>query len=342
MSLDKRINQGKILYFIKISKISGQCMLIQTMLFALGLILVLKGGNLFVDSSTSIATLLRVPRFIIGGTIVSIATTSPEFVVSATASYLGDSGIAVGNALGSVIANIGLIVSLTAILTPVTVDLLPFKRRSIWMLIISVFVLVFAWNAQISRIGGLFLVLSAILYLILNMIKAHWERKKTPSTTEQPSSETPSISMQKSILYFAAGTALVITGSWLLVNSGIAIATALKIPSLIIGLTAIAIGTSLPELITAITSAKKNVADLSISNIIGANILNLSLITGTAAMIHPLTIDPITLYYAFPWVFIMIIGVMVMFWKTGTMTKRSGMMMLSLYGIYVLGLFFLS
>jgi cation:H+ antiporter len=312
-------------------------MLINLALFILGLFLILKGGDLFVDSSTTIATRLNVPRFIIGGTIVSLATTAPEFVVSVTASYLGDSGIAVGNALGSVIANIGLIVSLTAILSPVSVELLPFKRRSIMMLILAICVFIFAWNFEISRWGGLFLFLLAMIYLILNMVKANWERKK--ATTEESNKIT--ISIKKSIINFIIGTVLVITGSWLLVNAGTAIATALKIPSLIIGLTAVAVGTSLPELVTAITSAKKKVTDLSISNIIGANILNLSLILGTAAMIHPLTIDSFTRYYAFTWVFIMIIGVMLAFWKKGKMTKTTGMVLLSLYVIYIFGLFLL-
>src|SRR5262245_32010990 len=102
-------------------------MVIQIVLFILGFILVLKGGDLFVDSSASIARKLKVPRIIIGGTIVSLATTAPELVVSTTASYLGDSGIALGNALGSAIANIGLIVSLSAIIAPISVDLVPFK-----------------------------------------------------------------------------------------------------------------------------------------------------------------------------------------------------------------------
>jgi len=230
-------------------------MLIQIALFILGLILVLKGGNLFVDASTTIASLLMVPRFIIGGTIVSIATTSPEFVVSATASYLGDSGIALGNALGSVIANIGLIIGITAILTPISIDPKPFKRRCLWMLIITLFILIFAWDSEISRWGGLLLVLSATAYLVLNMVKANLERKKALSHTEEPLEVK--MPMKKAIGYFAIGILLVITGSWLLVNAGIAIATALQIPSTLIGLTVVAVGTSLPELITAITSAKK-------------------------------------------------------------------------------------
>lgn len=196
---------------------------------------------------------------------------------------------------------------------------------------------IFAWNLEISRWGGLFLVISALIYLLLNLIKARSERQKNKSLEPQATPEM-NVPMINAVMHFLLGTVLVVAGSWLLVNSGTAIATALKIPSFIIGLTAVAVGTSLPELITAITAARKQVTDLSISNIIGANILNLGLITGTAAMIRPLTMDLFTKYYAFTWVFIMIIGMMIIFWKTGKMTKRSGIIMLSLYGLYVIGL----
>lgn len=312
-------------------------MLWQLILFTAGFFLVLKGGDLFVGSSAAIARKLNIPRIIIGGTIVSLATTAPEFVVSTTASYLGDSGIALGNALGSAIANIGLIVSITAIIAPISVDLVPFKRRTIWMLLTTLVVFIFAWNLHISRWGGLFLFIAALVYLALNFIKAMSERKKSPaSIVETP--EEKNETFGKSVFFFAIGTLVVIVGSQLLVKSSIAIAEALKIPTFIIGLTVVAVGTSLPELVTAVTSARKKVADLSISNIIGANILNLSLITGVSAMIRPLTLDLFTRHYAFLWVFIMIVGMMFIFWKTGKMTRRAGIIMLGLYVLYLIGL----
>jgi len=312
-------------------------MVIQLVLFALGLLLVLKGGDLFVDSSAAIARRLNIPRIIIGGTIVSLATTAPELVVSTTASLKGDAGIALGNAVGSAIANIGLIVGVSAILAPISMDIIPFRRRSLWMLITAVLVLVFSWDLTVTRLAGLALVLSAAIYLILNCIQAIRERKKEQAPVESSSQEKDT-SLGKAITVFAIGAVLVIVGSHFLVNSGIAIATALKIPSLVIGLTAVAVGTSLPELVTAITSAKKKVADLSIGNIVGANILNLGLITGVSAMIRPLTLDLFTRYYAFTWMFIMIIGMMIIFWKKGEMGKKAGILLISLYGVYTLGL----
>jgi cation:H+ antiporter len=311
-------------------------MLINLGLFALGLFLVLNGGDFFVDSSTTIASRLKIPRVVVGGTIVSLATTAPELVVSTTASYLGDSGIALGNAIGSAIANIGLIVGISAILAPVAIDVADFRRRAIWMFLSATLVVLFSWNLQVSFQSGLILFLLACSYLVLNAVRAIIERKRDQTVTSTKQEEDTS--MFGAVVRFALGAILVIIGSKLLVQSSIAIAEALRIPSLIIGLTAVAVGTSLPELVTAVKAAKKNVADLAIGNIVGANILNLAFITGASAMIRPLSLDHFTRYYAFPWLFIMIIGMMIILWKTGKMNKTAGITLLSLYVVYNVGL----
>lgn len=316
-------------------------MIFYIFLFIAGLVLVLQGGNYFVDSSVSIARQLKIPRIVIGGTIVSLATTAPEFVVSTTASYMGDSGIALGNALGSAIANIGLIVSVSAILAPIVIDVADFRRRAIWMLVSAALVFLFSWDLEISHQGGIILLILATLYLSLNALRAVLERKQNRTPDENSSAED-NISIGKLLLMFLFGVGLVIVGSKLLVNSSIEIAKALKIPSIIIGMTVVAVGTSLPELVTAITSAKKKVADLAVGNILGANILNLALITGASAVINPLSLNLIDRYYAFSWLFIMIIGMMIIFWKKGEMQKKAGYIMLSLYVIYNLGLIFFS
>lgn len=250
-------------------------MLYYLALFVLGLLLVLKGGELFVDSSVIIAERLKIPRIVIGGTIVSLATTTPELVVSITASYMGDAGIALGNAVGSSIANIGLIVGVSAVLAPIAIDVEDFRRRAIWMLLSAILVVVFAWHLNLARSSGLILFIMSLCYLSFNFLRAIREWKKDEVVSNTIVSETSS-SLNKAIMSFLVGAVLVIVGSTLLVNLGIAIAELLKIPSLIIGLTAVAVGTSLPELVTAITSAKKNVVDLSIGNIVGANVLNLA------------------------------------------------------------------
>lgn len=312
-------------------------MLYYGILFAIGLLLVLKGGDLFVDSACNIATRLKIPRIVIGGTIVSLATTMPELVVSTTASYMGDAGIAVGNAVGSAIANIGLIVSITAILTPIAIDVKDFRRRALWMFLSAILVFIFSWDLHVGYFSGITLLIIALSYLFFSTLRAILERKNIVAPIDNITGKETS-DLPKIILAFLVGIVLVVVGSKLLVNSGIAIAQALKVPSLVIGLTAVAVGTSLPELVTAITSAKKKTADLAIGNIIGANILNLAFITGASAIIRPLSLDFFTRNYAFSWLFIMVFALILSLWKNGKMGKKSGIIILSLYILYNLGL----
>lgn len=315
-------------------------MLLQLTIFAIGIILVLTGGDRFVDASIVIANKLKIPRMIVGGTIVSLATTAPELVVSTTASYMGDSGIAVGNALGSAIANLGLIIGVSAILAPLAVDVADFRRRSLWMLFSGLFVFLYSLDLVIDRRAGLVLFIVALLYLSLNTLRAILERKNVANPKKEIHEDD--VPLTRALLTFIIGAVLVVIGSKLLVNSGIKIAESLGIPTLIIGLTAVAVGTSLPELITAITSVKKRVADLSVGNIIGANVLNLVMITGASAMVNPLTIDLFTRYYAFWWMFIMIATTMILLWKKGQMGKRGGWVLISLYVLYNAGLLYFS
>ena len=240
-------------------------------LLAVGFVLVAAGGHLFVDASVHIARVLRVSRMVIGGSIVSLATTVPELVVSATASVMGDSGIALGNAVGSVIANIGLIVG--------TVALVP----------------------RASDVLG---------------------RVKT----------------SRSVWLFVLGAVLIAVGSQLLVTSGIGLATALGVSSVVIGLSVVAIGTSLPELVTGVSSALKGVPDLSIGNILGANLLNLAMIVGLSGVIHPLTVGSFTQRYSYSWLVIFILLIVVMLGRTGVLGRRGGFALLSLYFVYVIGL----
>ena len=140
-------------------------MLYDVILIVIGLGLVAKGGDLFVDSSISIGHALRVPRFVIGGTLVSLATTTPELVVSAMASSVGDSGIALGNAIGSCICNIGLIIGTVALLTPVEVEKRGFANRAAWMVAAAVLVVLFTWDRTLSRPLALVLLALAVAYL---------------------------------------------------------------------------------------------------------------------------------------------------------------------------------
>ena len=304
-------------------------------LIAIGFALVAKGGDLFVDSSVQIGRALRIPRFVIGGTLVSLATTGPELVVSATAATMGDSGIALGNAVGSCICNIGLIVGTVALIMPVQVDIADFVRRAGWMVGGGMLVVAFSWDLTMDRLYGGVLLGLAIAYLGWDLLGILRSRRGSGEETADPDAAGE---LAGPIGWFAVGGACVLAGSYLLVNSGQGLAAALGVPSAIIGFSVIAIGTSLPELVTGVTAARKGVPDLSLGNIIGANVLNLLLIVGLSGTIQPLVLDGFSQWYGFPWLgifFLTIVGVVL---KNGVVRRAAGIGLLILYALYMIGL----
>ena len=308
-------------------------MLYEIVAVLLGLVLVVKGGDLFVGASLAIAKLLRIPPMVIGATLVSLATTTPELVVSVTASVRGDSGIAVGNAIGSCIANIGLVIGTVALITPVAVNLSDFRRRTRWMVIAGVLVMLFSWNHTIDRLSGIMLLMFAAAYLYGDY--RHIRARRTVATAEDGATIE---SAGLTIGWFLIGVLLILAGSHLLVTSGIKLAEALGVSSAVIGLSVIAIGTSLPELTTGIAAAQKGQPELSIGNIIGANILNLGLIIGMSGAIRPLTLASVTQSYSYPWLAVFFAASILLMGRRGIMTRPCGFLLLGLYVVYLAGL----
>ena len=310
-------------------------MLYDILLIAVGFALVAKGGDLFVDSSIHIGRALRIPRFVIGGTLVSLATTTPELVVSVTAASMGDSGIALGNAVGSCICNIGLIIGVVAIIMPVRVDRPDFIRRAAWMAGGGVLVVAFSWDRSMERIYGVLLLAGAVAYLAWDLAGILRSRRRSAAEAADPDATE---GLGAAVGWFAVGAACVIVGSRLLVTSGQGLAAALGVPSAIVGFSVIAIGTSVPELVTGVTAARKGVPDLSLGNIVGANVLNLLLIVGLSGTIQPLAIDPFSQGYGFPWLGIFIVTVIGIVLRFGVVRRAAGIALLLLYALYVMGL----
>ena len=310
-------------------------MLYDILLIAVGFALVAKGGDLFVDSSIQIGRALRIPRFVIGGTLVSLATTGPELVVSATAATMGDSGIALGNAVGSCICNIGLIVGTVALIMPVQVDRPDFIRRAGWMVGGGLLVVAFSWDLTLDRLYAGALLGLAIAYLGWDLLGILRSRRETAAET-QAADDT--VALAGPVGWFAVGGTSVLAGSYLLVNAGQGLAAALGVPSAIIGFSVIAVGTSLPELVTGVTAARKGVPDLSLGNIIGANVLNLLLIVGLSGTIQPLVLDPFSQWYGFPWLGIFFLAIVGVVLKNGVVRRAAGIGLLMLYALYMIGL----
>ena len=258
-------------------------------LFAVGLVLLIKGGDWFVDSATGIAKRFRVPEIIIGATVVSIGTTLPEVMVSATAAINHNGAIAYGNAIGSIICNTSLIAALTIAIRPA-----PVNRKAITMPVIFFFIsvaiyLVAAYGFQrFDRWLGIVMLAVFALYMTLTIRQGF----KNPVTVEahEEEEDTAEGSLLKDIIVLVVSAALIAVGADMLEGSSVSLATMAGIPTEVVGVTIVALCTSLPELVTAITALAKGHGALSLGNIIGANIFNLVLVSGVAVTISPFAV----------------------------------------------------
>jgi len=304
------------------------------LLFA-GLALVVKGGDLFVAAAIRLATFLRMPKIVVGSTLVSLATTTPELVVSIMAGLRGEPGLAVGNAVGSCLCNIGLILGITALLRNVEVTMATLRVPLLAMMGAGVLLLALAWDLEIARWQGGALLLGGAGYFVWDFWR-HWRSRGVIESAEaQIIGEELSDARWAwfetragTVTQFLAGAAVVVFGSRLLVDGAVALAAKLGIPPVVIGLTVVAVGTSLPELITAINSSRRAVSDLAVGNVLGANIANLTLIVGAAAVIHAVPIERVTLVFHFP---AMLAAGALVWWQLAThgrLTRREGVLLL--------------
>ncbi len=316
-------------------------LILNIFLFALGIGLIFKGSDFFVDASVAIGERARLPRLLVGSTIVSLATTSPELVVSISSGLNKVSDLAVGNALGSVAANLGLILALAAIISPLRG--LPGKLFGRFQIMLAFLLLLFliSLDTSIPQWRGIILICLGIVYLIIDYARARGNPGLMQEEVTPAESEAPSKSFRSVLLFFFIGFIMVIGGSNMLVYSGTSIAHMLGVSPLFIGLTLVAVGTSLPELATAVTAVRKGVFDLSFGNLIGASALNLTLVTGTAAAIYPLTISRTTQLFTFPFILVLSIS---LFWYLRAkkqLTRPGALILLAAYLCFVAGLVFL-
>lgn len=278
-------------------------MVLPIVLFCLGLILIIKGGDYFIDSSINIARISNLPEILIGATIVSIATTAPEAIVSITASFKNYTEMSVGNAVGSIICNTGLILGITNFIKPSKVKGKFIKIKSL-MLILYFFLFFMVSNDRIiNTTDAVLLLILLIGYFIFDSFVIKYKKAQPISYNHTYVSKK---AYCKIFMFFIIGILGIFIGSNLLINNGIIIAQFIGVPEAVISLTFIALGTSLPELTTALTAFKKGHSSLSVGNIIGANILNISLVLGASGAINSLTITKQNLFLDLPLAFIMI------------------------------------
>ena len=262
-------------------------MLVPVLLFAVGLVLLIKGGDWFVDGATDIAEHFHVPELVIGATIVSLGTTLPEVMVSATSAVSGHGEIAYGNAIGSIICNTALIAAITVSVRPGPVDPKSLKTPVFFFFAAAA---LYSINAYLTGYFGYAIGICLLIILALYLYCTIRQGLKNPAPAEETEASKESRALWLSIVMLIGGAALIAVGANLLVDNGTLIAQALGVPESVIALTFVALGTSLPELVTAITSLIKGHGSLSLGNVIGANILNLVLVSGVASVLRPFSI----------------------------------------------------
>ncbi len=262
-------------------------MLLATAAIVVGFILLVWGADRFVIGAAALARNLGVAPLLIGLTIVGFGTSAPEILVSAMASYQGNPALAIGNALGSNIANIGLILGATALISPLLVKSDILRREYPLLLIVSIGAFVLLSDGSLGRIDGVILLLGLVTSLLLVIHIAKSRVRKDPLEAEFDAEIPTDLSTFAAIAWFTLGLALLLISSRMLVWGAVEIAQTFGVSDLVIGLTIVAIGTSLPELAASIMSALKNEHDIAIGNIIGSNLYNLLAVLSVPGLFAP-------------------------------------------------------
>ena len=260
-------------------------MIIPGILFLFGLLCLIKGGDWFVDGASALARRFHLPELLIGATVVSVGTTLPEVMVSTISAVSGHGEIAYGNAIGSVICNAALIAAITIAVRPGKVDPKTLKMPVLFFFAAAAIYCVAAYGfGKFTRPMGFIMLAMFVAYMAANI----HQMKNAPAEEHEEEEET--MPLPRMLMLLVLGAVLIAMGANLLVDNGTLIAQALGVPESVIALTFVALGTSLPELVTAITSLIKGHSDLSLGNVVGANVFNLVLVSGVSVALAPFTV----------------------------------------------------
>jgi cation:H+ antiporter len=259
-------------------------MLISVLLFAVGLVLLIKGGDWFVDGATGLAKRFNLPDIVVGATVVSIGTTLPEVMVSTTGALAGSGAMAYGNAIGSIICNTALIAAISITCNPGPVNVKSMKTPAIFFFCAAAIYCVAAYFlGTFPRWMGFVMLSVFVVYMVLTVRNG----LKNPDAATEEDEDKKEKKLWQELLLLVIGAAVIAVGADLLVDHGQIIAIGLGVPETVVALLFVALGTSLPELVTTITSLKKGRASLGVGNVIGANIFNLVLVSGVAVSLAP-------------------------------------------------------
>ncbi len=320
-------------------------------LFAAGIFFIVKGGDWFVDGAVWIAEVTKIPKFIIGATIISLATTLPEIIVSTIAALDGHNillsgaanavaasqdkvGMAIGNGIGSVICNTALILAISIIFMPIAINKKDFAPKTFFLIAAVTVLFLFSLKGSLSILGAIVLLIIFAFYIAEN-IRSGKATVKDGTAEKTAAGKSTVIT---NILKVSVGAAGIVIGSELLVNNGSKIAASFGVSEAVIGVTIVAIGTSLPELVTAVTAVVKKQTSMSVGNVIGANIIDTTLILAICSFIYggKLPVSKQNIYLDFPIAIAVTLIAAVPTVKTKKFSRWQGVLMLVIYLAYIL------
>lgn len=319
--------------------------LINTIILIIGFVLLIKGADIFVDGSSNIAKKIGIPSVIVGLTIVSLGTSAPELAISSISAIKGNNGIAIGNVLGSNIFNTLVVLGGTATVMPLTIRKNIVKRDFLVNILVLFILYIFSFGLNfngkdglLSRVEGLILLLLCITYIVI-LIRNVFKNKNS-DVKDIESKNIRNIKVGKNIIKIILGVVGIIFGGELVVNSATNIAYSIGMSEKLVGLTIIAVGTSLPELVTSIVAAIKGETEIALGNVLGSNIFNILLILGLSSTINPIVVaGNLYIDLLFLIVVTLIIGIMIFLNKDKEINKLNrfkGIILVLLYIIYLL------
>jgi cation:H+ antiporter len=302
------------------------------LLLLAGLLLLFISGKYLVDASIRISVLLKIPRMVIGLTVVAVGTSAPELLVSMQAAFSGYPEIAIGNVVGSNISNVLLVLAITAVIFPIPVPSSSVRRDWPIMMFVSALFFVFALNGWLSRSEALIFIGILGLYVVYSVYQAKKDKETSPVVVV-----TPGMKGWTAALIFIVSCGGLALGADLLVGNAALIAEDLGISQRVISISMVAVGTSIPELATSVIAALKKETDISVGNIIGSNIMNVLLVLGVTGMIHPVQVDQAIARFDIPWMlgtFLFLLLVMLPAVRS-RISRREGIIMILIYLLYI-------
>ena len=308
-------------------------------LLAICFLVLTKSASWFVDGAVGVAEYLNVPKTLIGIVLVSLATTAPELAVSVLSSLSGNPEIALGNAVGSVIADDGVALGLGALVagSPILVNPYLLKTTGIFLIVVDLAAYAMAFDGTLNRAEGMILVALFGIYCVFAYVTRHRSSEAEREQMEGLAEIEEAVAgrgLGMLMLWFGVGLVGVVLSSEGIVRSTVTMAEFLGVSKAVIGLTVVAIGTSLPEIATAVTAARKGHGGIVVGNILGADVLNICWIAGASAVVNPLVVPSRVIHFSFPAMLVIVGAMLVMMRTRHRLARGEGMVLLALYALY--------